>query len=230
MLAAPRRFALALLAASLAAPLALHAQEAVPPGSGDHFRDTSMIKLPAGARVAIYEFEDLECPACSRAFPIVHAAIEKYKIPLIRHDFPLSQHRWSREAAITARYLQDKVSPETAEQYRRDVFANQQSIVSPEDLQNFTRQWFTSHKLQMPFSLGPDSLFAAEVQADYTLGERIGLVHTPTVLVLYSKGYIHVTDITQLYTTIDRALAESPATTSRNNVHGTPRHPATRQY
>lgn len=232
MFAMPRRFALVLIAAAVfAAPFALRAQEAVPPGSGDHFRDTSMLKVPAGARVAIYEFEDLECPACSRAFPIVHAAVEKYKIPLIRHDFPLQQHRWSREAAITARYLQDKVSPETAEQFRRDVFQNQQSIVTPEDLQGFTRQWFTGHHLQMPFVMDPSGRFAAEVEADYSLGERIGLVHTPTVLVLYSKGYIHVTDITQLYSTIDRALAESPvaATSARNNVHGGPKHPATKQ-
>ncbi len=40
-----------------------------------------MVKPPAGARVAIYEFEDLECPACAHAYPIVHAAIDKYKIP-----------------------------------------------------------------------------------------------------------------------------------------------------
>ena len=53
------------------------------------YRDTSMLRAPAGVPVAIYEFEDLECPACAHAFPIVHAAVEKYKIPLIRRDFPL---------------------------------------------------------------------------------------------------------------------------------------------
>ena len=180
---APRHLARLLFAAALIAPLApmvsARGQQAVPPGSGDHFRDTAMLKVPAGARVAIYEFEDLECPACSRAFPVVHTAIEKYKIPLIRHDFPLQQHHWSREAAVTARYLEDKVSPELAEQFRRDVFLNQQSIITPEDLQAFTRQWFPAHKQQMPFVMDPAGRFAAEVQADYSLGERIGLIHTP---------------------------------------------------
>ncbi len=221
-----------LIAASvfLALPVASRAQEAVPPGTGDHFKDTSPLKLPAGARVAIYEFEDLECPSCSRAFPVVHAAVERYKIPLIRHDFPLPQHYWSRDAAITARYLQDKVSPQVAEEYRRDVFANQISIVNLDDEHAYTRKWFADHHLQMPFALGPDSLFAAEVQADYTLAERIGLIHTPTIFVLYSKGWVQVTDVTQLYTTLDNALAQSPApATAKTAAKGGPRKPATLQ-
>ena len=52
------------------------------------YRDTSMLRAPAGVPVAIYEFEDLECPACAHAFPIVHAAVDKYKIPLIRQRLP----------------------------------------------------------------------------------------------------------------------------------------------
>src|SRR5258707_11914391 len=72
------------------------------------FKDTSMLRAPAGSRVAIFEFEDLECPACAHAFPIVHTAVEKYKIPLLRHDFPLwGAHIWSFDAAVIARYIQD---------------------------------------------------------------------------------------------------------------------------
>lgn len=223
--------ALALAATLLVPTFLAHAQESVPPGTGDRFKDTAPLKLPAGARVAIYEFEDLECPACSRAFPVVHAAVERYKIPLVRHDFPLPQHNWSRDAAITARYLQDKVSAQTAEEYRRDVFANQIAIVNLDDEHAYTRRWFTEHHLQMPFALGPDSLFAAEVQADYTLGERIGLIHTPSIFVLYSKGWVQVTDVTQLYSTLDNALAQSPtpAPAAKTAPHGGPRKPAVAQ-
>ncbi len=176
------------------------------------YKDTSVLKVPAGARVAIYDFEDLECPACAHAFPIVHAAVERYHIPLIRHDFPLQMHVWSRDAAITARYLQDKVSPQTAEQFRGDVFKSQTNISSKDDLQSYTRKWFESHKLQMPFVMDPSGRFAAEVQADETLGERIGLQHTPTIFVLYAKGWVEVMDVTQLYSVIDNALAASPET------------------
>lgn len=196
--------------------LGLHAQEYVGEGGHVPYKDTSLLKVPAGARVAIYEFEDLECPACAHAFPIVHAAVERYHIPLIRHDFPLQMHVWSRDAAITARYLQDKVSPQAAEQFRGDVFKSQANISSKDDLQSFTRKWFESHKLQMPFVMDPSGRFAAEVQADETLGERIGLQHTPTIFVLYAKGWVEVMDVTQLYSVIDNALAASPAT------HATP--------
>jgi protein-disulfide isomerase len=170
-----------------------------------------MLRAPAGAPVAIYEFEDLECPACAHAFPIVHAAVEKYKIPLIRHDFPLKMHIWSFDAAVNARYIQDKISPQTAEDYRRAVFASQQSIASKEDLTAFTQKYFQSHGLKLPMIIDPNGLFAAEVHADQTLGERINLHQTPSIFIVTQKGYTEVTDVTQLYAMLDTAIAENPA-------------------
>ncbi len=184
------------------------AQLAVPAGQGDTFKDTSPVKPPAGAKVAIYEFEDLECPACSRAFPIVHAAAEHYKIPLVRHDFPLRMHLWSLDAAITARYIQDKISPQAAEEYRRAVFANQNAITSKEDLQAFTQKYFASHGRTMPFVVDPTGQFAREVNGDYTLGEHIGLSHTPTIFIATQKQWIQIVDINQLYQTLDNVIAQ----------------------
>src|SRR5215467_14335536 len=145
------------LAAALLAAVSLPAtaQLSAPPNTGTAFKDTSMLKPPAGAKIAIFKFEDLECPACAHAYPIVHAAAERYKIPIVRHDFPLRMHIWSRDAAITARYLQDKVSPAVAEEFRGAVFAAQQSIASKEDLANFTRKFFQAHKLNQPFVIDP---------------------------------------------------------------------------
>jgi protein-disulfide isomerase len=208
---------LALLPAAVAHPAA--AQSSLPPNQANTFRDTSMVKPPAGARVAIYEFEDLECPACARAFPIVHTAIDKYHIPLVRHDFPLKMHVWSFEAAVTARYLQDKVSPKTAEDYRRDVFATQTAIASKDDLQNYTRTWFQKHSLNMPFVVDPTGLFTQEVKSDQTLGERIGLTQTPTIFVVTQKHWTQIMDPTLLYQAIDTALAETPATPTKTAAH-----------
>lgn len=212
----------ALVAAlALAVPAASRAQTAVG-GTVSNFKDTSMLKLPAGQKAAIFDFEDLECPACAHAFPISHAAIERYKIPLIRHDFIIPAHTWSRQAAITARYLQDKVSPDVAEQFRRDTFAAQMSISGPEDLQNYTHKWFTAHKIPQPFEVDPSGRFAAEVQADCTLGDRLGLHETPTIIVLAPHGWIQVKDVTQLYSAIDMAMAESPA--GKPALHKTSAH------
>src|SRR3984957_12135207 len=176
------------------------------------YRDTSMLRAPAGAPVAIYEFEDLECPACAHAFPIVHAPVEKYKVPLIRRDFPLKMHIWSWDAAVIARYIQDKISPQLAEDYRRAVFANQQSIASKEDLTAFTQKYFQSHGRVMPFVIDPNGLFTAEVRADQTLGERVGLTKTPTIFIVTHKGFVEVSDVTQLYAMLDTAIAQNPAT------------------
>jgi protein-disulfide isomerase len=177
------------------------------------FRDTSMLRAPAGSKVAIFEFEDLECPACAHAFPIVHEAVEHYKIPLLRHDFPLKMHIWSFDAAVNARYMQDKISPQFAEDYRRAVFANQTSIASKDDLNAFTQKYFQSHGKAMPFVIDPNGLFAAEVHADYTLGERVGLTQTPTIFIVTQKGYVQVTDVTQLYSMLDSAIAEAGSAT-----------------
>jgi protein-disulfide isomerase len=201
-----------ILAAALL--LALPASLSLPAlaqGTGG-FKDTSVLRAPAGSRVAIFEFEDLECPACAHAFPIVHTAVEKYKIPLLRHDFPLGgAHIWSFDAAVIARYIQDKISPQAAEDYRRAVFANQISIATKEDLNAFSQKYFQSHGRVMPFVIDPNGLFAAEVRADHTLGERVGLTQTPTIFIVTQKGYTQVSDVTQLYAMLDTAIAENPA-------------------
>jgi protein-disulfide isomerase len=200
------------LTSALAAAILLTVPASIPAlaQSAANYRDTSMLRAPAGVPVAIYEFEDLECPACAHAFPIVHAAVEKYKIPLIRRDFPLKMHVWSFDAAVIARYIQDKISPQAAEDYRRAVFANQISIASKEDLNAFTQKYFQQHGRVMPFVVDPSGLFTAEVRADQTLGERINLYQTPSIFIVTQKGYTEVKDVTELYAMLDTAIAENP--------------------
>jgi protein-disulfide isomerase len=184
------------------------AQSALPPSGATRFHDTSMLKPPAGAKVAIVEFEDLECPLCAHVSPLVFGAMSRYHIPRVHHDFLIPSHQWSRSAAICARYLEDQVDPNVSEQYRRDVFASQQTIASQDDLQRFTQRWFQSHGRQMPFVMDPLGRFAAEVEADCTLGRRLGVLHTPTLLVVSAHHWIEVTDPSQLYAAIDAAEAE----------------------
>jgi protein-disulfide isomerase len=201
----------------LSMPAVSHAQYSAPPGTGNTFKDTSILKPPAGAKIAIIKFEDLECPACAHAYPIVHAAADHYKIPIVRHDFPLKMHVWSRDAAITARYLQDKVSPQVADEFRGQVFAAQTSIATKDDLDHFTQKFFQDHKLNRPFVIDPAGLFAAEVNADYTLGERVGITQTPTIWVVTQKSWVQVTDMNQLYSTIDTLQSQVASATQPNS-------------
>src|SRR6185369_12041834 len=71
--------------------------------------DNSALRPPAGAKVAIVVFEDLECPSCSSAEPVIKAAQQSEQVPLVRHDFPIPQHKWSADAHVFARYF-DTVS------------------------------------------------------------------------------------------------------------------------
>ncbi len=144
-------------AALLCSVLFAQAQtKAQPENAGFPFKNTSILKPPAGAKVAIYEFEDMECPSCAADAPIVRKAVVDYKIPYARHDFPLTEiHIWSFDAAVTARYIQDRISPELAEVFRRDVFANQRYIDSKDDLARFTRSWFQAHNQICPSSWMP---------------------------------------------------------------------------
>ena len=187
------------------------AQSALPPSGATPFRDTSMLKPPSGAKVAIIEFEDLECPLCAHVSPLVRNAMSQYHIPRVHHDFIIQSHPWSRTAAIYARYLEDKVAPQAGEDFRRDVFANQQMIGSQDDLQKYTQKWFQAHGHQMPFVIDPSGRFAAEVEADCALGQRLGVLHTPTIIIATMHRWIEVTDPDQLYAAIDLALAEASA-------------------
>ena len=197
------------------------AQTSVPPNQVSQFRDTSMLIPPAGAKVAIIEWEDLECPACAHAFPFIHMAIDHYKIPLVRHDFLIPGHMWSREAAIYARYMQDKISPDLATEYRREVFASQFKIASKDDLNRFTQEFVTKHGKQLPFVIDPTGELAREVNADHALGEKLGLHETPTIIVVTPKGWIQVKDVSDLYQAIDQAeamVATAPAPAAHHTV------------
>ncbi len=72
-------------------------------------------------------FEDLECPDCARAYPLVWEAAKKHNIPVVLHDFPLNMHPWSFDAAVYARYFDTK-SEKLGDDFRGYIFKNQPQI------------------------------------------------------------------------------------------------------
>ena len=185
------------------------------PAPTTQVHDPSAIRPPAGARVAIIEFEDMECPDCARANPLLHDAALKYGIPWVRHDFPLPFHPWSFQAAVNARWFDTK-SKKLGDEYRDIVFASQPSITSQDVLRAFTEKFAADRKIALPFAVDPQGSLAAAVKADYALGQRVGIEHTPTIWVATSnsKGapFVEVVDRTKLYQLIDQALADTRAT------------------
>src|ERR1700758_4454463 len=127
--------------------------------------DTSVLRPPKGARVAIIVFEDLQCPDCARAAPLFHEAAKTYKIPLVQYDFPLPQHNWSFDAAVNARWFDTK-SKAIGDEYRLFIFAHQTEITSTETLRSITDKFAADHKLSVPLFVDPKGELAAKVKAD----------------------------------------------------------------
>lgn len=178
-------------------------------------------------KIAIVIFEDLECPDCSRANPLLEEAAKTYKIPLMRYDYPLPQHPWAMEAALYARYF-DTQSPakipgnakagskqgkeqktedhQLGNEFRDYIFAHQQEI-SKDNLRSKVDQFAKEHNVAVPFVIDPQGKFADEIAADKALGQKMGLTHTPTIYLVTSSRtsapFVEVVDRSQLYSMID---------------------------
>lgn len=170
----------------------------------------TVLKPPKGAQVAIVVFEDLECPDCARAAPLLEEAAKTYNIPVVRHDFPLAFHPWSFEAAVLARYF-DTHSKKIGNEFRDQCFSHQLEITK-DNLHAFAEKFAAEHKLTLPFIIDPQGKLAAEVTADRSLGQALHLEHTPTIYVVsnktHGKPFVEVVDRSQLYALIDTMKKE----------------------
>jgi protein-disulfide isomerase len=170
----------------------------------------SVLRPPKGSAVAIVVFEDLQCPMCRRTAPLVEQASKTYKIPVVRHDFPLPMHNWSYQAAVMARYF-DTHSKALGNEFRDYIFENQLEV-NPQNLRSYGEKFAAAHKVDLPFVIDAGGKLSAMVNADRDLGKAIKLEHTPTVYIVTnrnpSRPYVEVKDNSQLYTTIDAVMKQ----------------------
>ena len=171
----------------------------------------SVLRPPKGSQVAIVVFEDLECPMCRRTAPLLEQASKTYKIPVIRHDFPLGpMHPWSYEAAVMARYF-DTHSKAMGNEFRDYIFENQLEV-NLQNLRAYAEKFAAAHKVGLPFVLDPGGKLSALVNADRELGKAIKIDHTPSVYIVSTRNpnrpYVEVKDNSQLYQTIDAVMKE----------------------
>jgi protein-disulfide isomerase len=165
-------------------------------------------------------FEDLECPDCARAYPVVWDAANAHHIPVVLHDFPLSKHPWSFEAAIYARFFDTK-SQKLGNDFRGYIYKNQNQITL-ENLHQYIQRFADQSKVPLPFAIDPDGKLKDKVQADYALGQRIGLEHTPTIFVVGSGGastpFVEVVDRDQLTAIIEDMQRKADAATPEHRT------------
>ena len=168
------------------------------------------LKPPANARVAIVEFDDLECPLCAAWNPVLMQAAAKYHVAWVRHDYLIPGHIWSPQAAVNARWFDDK-SRKLGSDYRNTVFAQQRDIATQDDLRACTERFAQANGIAMPFVMDAQGKLLEEVRADCRLGLSLGVHETPTVWVVTSGGkttgypIARVRDISLLYAYLDQA-------------------------
>ena len=194
-----------LLVLAVLATIALHAQT---PGQ------LNILKPPPGAKVALVEFADLQCPDCARAAPLIEEASKAYNIPAVVYDFPLPQHPWSFEAAVIAHYLKTKSTPKNnlEMKYRLYIYENQPAI-TPQNLRSYVDKFAQANGISIPFVVDPQGKFAAAVRADKDKGIAVNIQHTPTLYVVTAKTsgtpFVEVVDRTNLFGMIDQAIADT---------------------
>ena len=169
-----------------------------------------VLRPPKGSQIALVVFEDLQCPDCRRAAPLVAQAGKTYNIPVVRHDYPLPMHNWSFDAAILARYF-DTHSKALGNNFRDYIFEHQLEI-TPANLRGYAEKFAAEHKVDLPFVVDPAGKLAALVLADKELGKSLNLEHTPTIYVVSNKHsakpFVEVVDRSQLYALIDAMKKE----------------------
>ena len=180
---------------------------------GNAQQGPSTLKPPPGARVALVEFGDLECPKCAQVNPLLRDAVAKYHVPWIRHDFLIPYHNWSSQAAVNARWF-DAQAKHLGNDYRDAVFANQRSIETPSDLAQFTANFAKQHGIALPFAIDPQGTLLNAVKADVVLGQSLGVNQTPTVWIVTDRSggappYTQITDFGKLFVMLDQLTAQT---------------------
>jgi protein-disulfide isomerase len=175
--------------------------------------DGSLLKPPTGAKVAVVVFEDLECPSCAHAYPVVWAAANASKVPVVLRDYPLSKHPWSYKAAIFARFFDTK-SQTLGNDFRGYIYRTQPAITL-DNLQQFVQKFADDNHVQLPFAIDPQGQLKAKVDEDAALGNRCGLTQTPTIFVVggsqAASSFMEVTDLDKLTETVQEMQKRYPA-------------------
>ena len=175
--------------------------------------DPCALKPPKGASVALLEYEDLQCPDCARAAPLMLEAARTYKIPYVRRDFPLPKHSWARQAAILARFFDTK-SKKIGDEFRHYMYEHQPEI-APENLRSVAEKFAQEHKIALPMVVDPQGALERKVAADQACGIRNNVQHTPTIYVVGNRQtgapFVEVVDRSELFRMIDDMKRDAAA-------------------
>ena len=145
------------------------------------------------AKVTIVNYDDLECPFCSRMHAtLMQEILPEYgdRVKIVYKDYPLSMHPWAQHSANDANCLAAENGTAFWE-YADYVHANQKAIGSGQDLQKATteldrialdmgkKNGLDMERLQACVKSQPDKVLKASMAE----GDSLGLNATPTMFI-----------------------------------------------
>lgn len=188
--------------------------------------DGSMLKPLKGSPVTIHVFEDLECPSCAHAYPIVWDVAKAHHVPVVLHDFPLRIHPWAKPAAVWGRYFDvvDPKRPNLGNDFRKYIYETQPQIDASNLLQ-YVQKFGDENKVPLPFAIDPQGKLQAKIDADTALGTQAHLEHTPTIFVVTTGGAappaVEVPDVSQLTQILEDAQKKAKPVSTPVKKHVT---------
>jgi protein-disulfide isomerase len=145
------------------------------------------------AKVTLVNYDDLQCPFCSRMHAtLMEEILPEYgdRIKIVYKDFPLSMHPWAQHSANDANCLAAENGPAFWE-YADYVHANQKTINAGQDIQKSQaeldrialdlgkKNGVDMNRLQACLKSQPDNVLKASMAE----GESLGLNATPTMFI-----------------------------------------------
>lgn len=176
------------------------------------------VKGNPSAKVTIVNFDDFQCPFCSRMHSTLFENVFKDyadRIKVIYKDYPLIEiHPWAMHAAIDGNCLGEQNAPAYWD-FADYIHANQKLVAgkSPTDafqnIDNLAKEQAQKHqldagKLQACMQKQDESA----VRASMAEGDKLGVDSTPT-LFINGERYTGAVPESELRAALDRALADS---------------------
>lgn len=176
------------------------------------------VKGNPNAKVTIINFDDFQCPFCSRMHATLFQNVFKDyadKIKVIYKDYPLVEiHPWAMHAAIDGNCLGEQNSPAYWD-FADYIHANQKLMAgkSQEDafqnLDNLAKEQAQKHQLDAnKLQACMQKQDQAAVRASMAEGDKLGVDSTPTMFI-NGERFTGAVPEEEVRAALDRALAES---------------------
>lgn len=139
--------------------------------------------------IRIEVFSDFQCPACRDLYlgtirQVLQDYSSKDKVCIIYHEFPLSIHQYSREAAryaeATARLGQEKLLP-----VMDSLFTDQAQWSQDGSLESSVSKALSRDDFQKVKKMLQDPSINSEIEKEVQLGLKREVKSTPTLFVHY---------------------------------------------